>query len=549
MSVKAIFCSVQDIGKTMKKTKKHYVWKINISSEDHIIELFNSTISGKKKIKVDGKIVFEGKKVLSNNFSYPIECGRQGLTITQAGDKFEMLINGRPFSHFYNVNDRETYEDSYNKNSYGFSKSIANKLGDKYNKDKGLRNNLEREEYSTRAKYDGQRYSANDERVASWNDVDKAVSSHRRGDYEDRRVVRSHTNFDDYGKGRSDEFYGSRQRKNSFEEQEELEYERSKTQFTRAKTFGVNKEFENRPQQSKNPSSFDNFGDFSNFNNGNKENVGTSSSNRNAAPKKNDFFDLDAADRKTGALDTQAQRNLFDFNAQPVTESQAIPQPNMNKTQSQPNPTPVLTNDLIDVHKPTLISSINELYKNAPQPEPQVQLQIQAQPQAQNQGTFDLVAIQANPEEERAKSEPAKKDLWNSNLVSLGDITAPPQNNTQQQNQSSFIQFNLPSNQGGMNTMSSNTNNNNMNMGMNNMNNMSTMNTNMNMNYSGQPIMGGMNMGMGMGMGFQSNMNPMNSVNSMNMGGFNTMGNMGNMGMMNNGMNGFGGMNNFGYNY
>jgi len=548
MSVKAIFCSVQDIGKTMKKTKKHYVWKINISSEDHIIELFNSTISGKKKIKVDGKMVFEGKKVLSNNFSYPIECGRQGLTIVQNGDKFDMLINGRTFSHFYNVNDRENYDDSYNRNSYGFSKSIVNKIGDKYNKDKGLRNNLEREEYSSRAKYDGQRYSANDERVASWNDVDKAVSSHRKGDYEDRRVVRSHTNFDDYGKGRSDEFYGSRQRKNSFEEQEELEYERSKAQFTRAKTFGVNKEFENRPQQSKNPSSFDNFGDFSNFSNGNKENVAASSSNRNAA-KKNDFFDLDAADRKTGALDTQAQRNLFDFNAQPVTQSQTIPQPSMNKTHSQPNPTPILTNDLIDVNKPTLISSINELYKNAPQPEPQVQLQIQAQPQ----GGSDLMALQANPEDERAKSEPTKKDLWNSNLVSLGDITAPPQTNTQQQqNQSNFIQFNLPSNQGGMNTM-----NNNMNMGMSNMNNMNnmsnmnTMNTNMNMNMmnsNNYGMMGGMNtgMGMGMGMGFQSNMN------SMNMGGYNTMGNMGNMGnmgMMNNGMNGFGMNNNFGYNY
>jgi len=39
--------------------------------------------------------------------------------------------------------ERENYEDpGYNRNSYGFSKSITNKLGDKYNKDKGLRNNV-----------------------------------------------------------------------------------------------------------------------------------------------------------------------------------------------------------------------------------------------------------------------------------------------------------------------------------------------------------------------------------------------------------------------
>ncbi|RZA15842.1 MAG: hypothetical protein EOP10_25665, partial [Proteobacteria bacterium] len=56
-----------------------------------------------------------------------------------------------------------------------------------------------------------------------------------------------------------------------------------------------------------------------------------------------DFFDLDAADRKTGALDTQAQQNLFDFSAQKVEQ---IPQTNMNKAYSQPNPT-IVTNDLI----------------------------------------------------------------------------------------------------------------------------------------------------------------------------------------------------------
>jgi len=495
---------------------------------------------------------------LSNNFSYPIEVARQGLTIYQTGDKFDLLINNRPFSHFYNSYDRENYDESYNKNSYGFSKSITNKLGDKYNKDKGLRNNLDREEYSTRAKYDGQRYSANDERVASWNDVDKAVSSHRRNDdYQDRRVVRSHTNFEDFGKGNSDGYYGNnRPRKNSFEEQEEFEYEnaqRSKPQFAKSKTFGVNnnfQEFENRPasQQVKNPSSFDNFGDFSNFNKENKENVATSSSNRNPPPAKvQDFFDLDAADRKTnqGALDTNAQKNLFDFGAPE--------QPNMNKAHSQPAPT-TITNELIDVSKPSLLTSINELYKNAPQPEPQIQTQAQPQVQSQNQG-FDLISMQT--ENEKAKSEPSKKDLWNSNLVSLGDIGSNAKSNNQQQNnnQSNFIrkiilketcflfnllEFNLPSNQGGMNTM--NTMNNNNNMGGFNNNNMGMgmgMGMNMNMNMMNSNNYGNNNM-MGMSnMGFQGNMG---NMNSMNMGGFNNMG-------MNNGMGGFGGMNNnFGYN-
>lgn len=37
MSVKAIHCNVEDVGKTFKSSKKKFTWKLNIDGEDHTI--------------------------------------------------------------------------------------------------------------------------------------------------------------------------------------------------------------------------------------------------------------------------------------------------------------------------------------------------------------------------------------------------------------------------------------------------------------------------------------------------------------------------------
>ncbi len=78
--------------------------------------------------------------------------------------------------------------------SFGFSKSVTSKLGDKYNKDQSLRKNVkyhcreqtnisqpELDEFQTRAKYDGSSYYTNDESIDSWNDVQNKISQLRKG--------------------------------------------------------------------------------------------------------------------------------------------------------------------------------------------------------------------------------------------------------------------------------------------------------------------------------------------------------------------------------
>lgn len=44
------------------RSKKYYLWKFEIDGSTQILELFNSQVSGKKKVIMNGKIVCERKQ-------------------------------------------------------------------------------------------------------------------------------------------------------------------------------------------------------------------------------------------------------------------------------------------------------------------------------------------------------------------------------------------------------------------------------------------------------------------------------------------------------
>jgi hypothetical protein len=50
MSCRPIYHDVREVGKNIKSTKKLYLWKFALEDRDYTIELYNSVISGKKKI-------------------------------------------------------------------------------------------------------------------------------------------------------------------------------------------------------------------------------------------------------------------------------------------------------------------------------------------------------------------------------------------------------------------------------------------------------------------------------------------------------------------
>jgi hypothetical protein len=53
------YFEVREVGKTIKSTKKQYIWRFHLDDKDITIELFNSKLSGKKKIIVNGQLKAE----------------------------------------------------------------------------------------------------------------------------------------------------------------------------------------------------------------------------------------------------------------------------------------------------------------------------------------------------------------------------------------------------------------------------------------------------------------------------------------------------------
>jgi len=50
MSVRPIYQDTKEVGKHIKSSKMSFLWKFNLDERDYSIELFNSMLSGKKKI-------------------------------------------------------------------------------------------------------------------------------------------------------------------------------------------------------------------------------------------------------------------------------------------------------------------------------------------------------------------------------------------------------------------------------------------------------------------------------------------------------------------
>jgi len=124
MTIKALGYEVRDLGKTIKKSKRHFIWKFEIEGKPHRAEIVVSYMSGKKKVVVDGSTLYEGQKVLTTAFQFPFNVDSGNMcNIVQHGENFELRINNQVFSHLWDSEkmkkeftyDSSVYGDSYNK--------------------------------------------------------------------------------------------------------------------------------------------------------------------------------------------------------------------------------------------------------------------------------------------------------------------------------------------------------------------------------------------------------------------------------------------------
>ena len=79
-------------------SKKYYTWEFVLSSKYHKVEMFNSKLSGKKKLVLDSNVLTETKSY-SYDFVYSFKIDKNYFNVVQtSSDKFEMRIDNRSFS-------------------------------------------------------------------------------------------------------------------------------------------------------------------------------------------------------------------------------------------------------------------------------------------------------------------------------------------------------------------------------------------------------------------------------------------------------------------
>lgn len=107
----AQYFEIREVGKTIKSTKKQYIWRFKLEGKDYTVEMFTSVLSGKKKILQNGNTIFYDSKY-NQAFLFPWTIGRNALSIVQHGDKFELRINNQSFTHLWD-NERTKKNFSY----------------------------------------------------------------------------------------------------------------------------------------------------------------------------------------------------------------------------------------------------------------------------------------------------------------------------------------------------------------------------------------------------------------------------------------------------
>jgi hypothetical protein len=99
--IKALSFKIDEVGKYMKGSKKHFEWVVGLGNRNHTIVLDFSFISGKVKAFVDGRVLLENEIPLNTSFQHPFTLDGFALNLIQQGQNCELRINNKVFSHLY----------------------------------------------------------------------------------------------------------------------------------------------------------------------------------------------------------------------------------------------------------------------------------------------------------------------------------------------------------------------------------------------------------------------------------------------------------------
>ncbi|CAK63816.1 unnamed protein product (macronuclear) [Paramecium tetraurelia] len=113
MSIKAINSSEQEVGRNIRSSKKKYLWKFSIDDADQEIVLLISSLSGKKEVRHNGRLIYQESSLFCE-FRYLHKLQNCLVTIAPRHDSYQLYLNNIPFARYFNDGNSDQNENPKN---------------------------------------------------------------------------------------------------------------------------------------------------------------------------------------------------------------------------------------------------------------------------------------------------------------------------------------------------------------------------------------------------------------------------------------------------
>ena len=173
--------SMKEVGKNISSTKVYHRWEFNLYAQKNILEFWDSKLSGKKKVALNGRIIYFNQFDEDIIFGMKFTLGYNNLEIKQYGeDRYYLFINGY---RFQDIMAQEKIE----------KKNLINKK----EREKQKQKKMEDDYYKRALKYNGSDYYEGKEKVLLNNNqnnkVNNNINNNNKYSYEQYKKKRSKT--------------------------------------------------------------------------------------------------------------------------------------------------------------------------------------------------------------------------------------------------------------------------------------------------------------------------------------------------------------------
>lgn len=153
--------SMKEVGKNISSTKVYHRWEFNLYAQKNILEFWDSKLSGKKKVALNGRIIYFNQFDEDIIFGMKFTLGYNNLEIKQYGeDRYYLFINGY---RFQDIMAQEKIE----------KKNLINKK----EREKQKQKKMEDDYYKRALKYNGNDYYEGKEKVLLNNNQNNQVNN------------------------------------------------------------------------------------------------------------------------------------------------------------------------------------------------------------------------------------------------------------------------------------------------------------------------------------------------------------------------------------